>query len=96
MIPLLTALITAQTAVEDDGLGDNELLLMGLAGVLLVSLIAFFILRDARRRAPEGESHSALDSEGQHVKGSRTPPKQRVKQSRAKAKVARQARKRNR
>jgi hypothetical protein len=79
-----------------DGLGQTTLLLMGLAGVLLVAVIAFFILRDARRRAPETTTHQALDSEGRPVKGSRTPPKQRVKTNRAKAKVARQARKRNR
>ena len=96
--PLLLAPVAAanHTTVQDDGLGQSTLLLMGLAGILLVSLIAFFIIRDARRRTPEGDSHSALDSEGQHVKGTRKPPTQRVKQNRAKARTARQARKRNR
>ena len=82
---------------QDDGLGDTEQLLIGLAGIVLVSGIAYAILRDARRRAPETTTtHQALDSDGRPVKGSRTPPNQRVKQNRAKAKVARQARKRNR
>jgi hypothetical protein len=83
-------------ADEDEGLSDTQQLLIGLAGLVLVGGIAFAILRDARRAAPQGESHSALDSEGRHVKGTRKPPKQRVEQSRAKAKTARQARKRNR
>ena len=86
----------SHNTVQDDGLGQSTLLLMGLAGILLVSLIAFLIIRDARRRTPEGESHSALDSQGQHVKGTRKPPKQRLEQNRAKARTARQARKRNR
>jgi hypothetical protein len=81
----------------DDGLGDTEQLLIGLAGIVLVAGIAYAILRDARRRAPETTTAPRpLDSEGRPVKGSRTPPDQRTKQNRAKAKVARQARKRNR
>jgi hypothetical protein len=83
-------------ADEDDGLSETQQLLIALAGIALVTAIALAILRDARRAAPQGESHSALDSEGQHVKGTRKPPKQRVKQNRAKARTARQARKRNR
>ena len=81
---------------EDEGLSETQQLLIALAGIALVAGIAIAILRDAKRAAPEGESHSALDSEGQHVKGTRKPPKQRVKQNRAKARTARQARKRNR
>jgi hypothetical protein len=85
----------APATEEDEGLGDTEQLLIALAGIALVTGIAVAIVRDARQSAPES-SYAALDAEGERVKGSRTPPTKRVKTNRAKAKTARQARKRNR
>ena len=80
-----------------DGLSDTQQLLIALAGIVLLGGIAAAIIRDARRSAPGPVAGgTALDGDGRPVKGSRTPPRRRVKQNRAKAKTARQARKRNR
>ena len=65
--------------------------------MLLVSASRWAIVRDAKQAAPADEpGHAPLDAEGRRIKGSRTPPKQRVQHDRAKARQARQARKRNR
>jgi hypothetical protein len=79
---------------EDDGLNATQELLIGIAGIVLLFGIGWAIIRDARSAAPVDADHP-LD-EGDRPKGSRTPPKQRVKRSRAKAKAARRARKHNR
>ena len=85
-------------ADEDEGsLTRLQEILIAIAGIILVTGIAWAIVRDARQVAPADEAgHAPLDAEGQRVKGSRTPPKQRVQHNRAKARQARQARKRNR
>ena len=56
--------------------------------------IAWAIVRDARQSAPV-TARDTFESD-ERPKGSRTPPKRRVKQGRQRAKRARQARKRNR
>jgi hypothetical protein len=82
-------------ADQDEGLSDRQQLLIVLAGGIFVVGIAWFILRDANRTAPV-EHHRTAEEGGTASKGTRPPKKQRVSQSRAKAKQARQARKRNR
>jgi len=86
----------APTDPAEDGLSDSQQLLIGLAGVVVLGAIAFAIVRDAKSAAPADDRRPSLDDPADRAKGSRTPPKRRVKQSRARAKVARQARKRNR
>jgi hypothetical protein len=81
---------------NQDGLSDWQQLLIGVAAVALLGGIAWAIVRDARAAAPADDRRTSLDDPADRPKGSRTPPKRRVKQNRAKAKVARQARKRNR
>jgi hypothetical protein len=79
---------------EDDGLNRTQELLIGGAGLVLLFGIGWAIVRDARSAAPVDAEHPMEDPD--RPKGSRKPPKQRVKQGRAKAKAARQARKKNR
>jgi hypothetical protein len=79
----------------DEGLSETQQLLIAVAGIALLGGIAWAIVRDARRAAPVEARSPATDS-GERTKGSRTPPKRRVEQNRARAKTARQARKRNR
>ena len=80
----------------DDGLSSTQQLLIGLAGLVLLLGIGLAIVRDARQAAPAGERPAPLRGDDPSPKGSRRPPKQRAAKSRAKAKTARQARKRNR
>jgi hypothetical protein len=84
------------TQDDDDGLSSTQQLLIGVAGIVLVTGIAWAIVRDARRAAPAEERRDDPLHPGTRVKGSRTPPSARVKTQRAKAKAARRARKRNR
>ena len=79
---------------EDEGLNRTQELLIGAAGLVLLFGIGYAIVRDARSAAPVDRDHPVDESD--RPKGSRTPPKRRVQQGRAKAKAARQARKRNR
>jgi hypothetical protein len=88
---------------EDEGLSRTQQLLIALSGIALLGGIAFVILRDANQAAPAASrgrdrvpDGSALDTAEQRAKGSRPPKKQRVAQGRAKAKRARQQRKKNR
>jgi hypothetical protein len=78
----------------DDGLSRTQELLIGVAGIVLLVGIGWAIVRDARQAAPVDRDHPM--EEPDRPKGSRRPPARRVKQGRAKAKAARQARKRNR
>jgi hypothetical protein len=80
---------------DDGGLSAVQQLLIGGAAFLLLGGIAFAIVRDARASAP-AESHGPVDAEGDRIKGTRPPPKQRVQKGRQKAKAARRARRRNR
>ena len=79
---------------EDEGLNRTQELLIGAAGLVLLLGIGWAIVRDARSAAPVDAEHPL--AEGDRPKGSRKPPARRVKQGRAKAKAARQARKKNR
>ena len=79
---------------EDEGLNRTQELLIGGAGLVLLFGIGWAIVRDARSAAPVDAEHPLDDSD--RPKGSRKPPSRRVKQGRAKAKAARQARKKNR
>jgi hypothetical protein len=81
---------------EDEGLDSTQQLLIGVAGIVLVSGIAWAIVRDARRAAPAEDRRDDPLHPGTRTKGSRTPASARVKTGRARAKAARQARKRNR
>ena len=80
---------------QDEGISDRQQLLILLAGGIMVIGIAWFIIRDARRSAPV-DVHRGPEEGGTVSKGTRTPKKQRVSQGRAKAKQARQSRRRNR
>ena len=84
-------------ANDDDGLSGLESALIGLAAAGLIAGLAWFILRDARRRAPveAGKPVTGEVTAGRHP-GSRPTKQQRKAQSRAKARRARQARKRTR
>ena len=84
----------APSPQEDGGLSRRQELLIGGAGIVLLFGIGWAIVRDARSAAPVDSDHPLDDID--RPKGSRTPPKQRVDRSRAKAKAARRARKRNR
>ena len=84
----------APTEDESEGLNRTQELLIGAAGIVLLFGIGWAIVRDARSNAPVDADHPMDDPD--RPKGSRKPPSQRVKQNRAKAKAARQARKRNR
>jgi hypothetical protein len=79
---------------EDEGITERQQLLIILGGGILVVGIAWFILRDARRSAP-AETRQSVEEGGTTSRGTRKPQQQRVSQGRAKAKAARQARKRN-
>ena len=80
---------------EDEGtLNRTQELLIGGAGLVLLFGIGWAIVRDARSAAPVDDEHPMADAD--KPKGSRKPPQRRVQQGRAKAKAARQARKKNR
>jgi hypothetical protein len=83
---------TATTPTETTNSDSNSrlLLILGVgAAVLLLGGIAFVIVRDARRVAPVGDA-DALD------RGSARDSAAQLRRRRAKAKAARQQRKRNR
>jgi hypothetical protein len=79
---------------QDEGLNRTQELLIGGAGLVLLFGIGWAIVRDARSAAPVDDEHPLEDPD--RPKGSRKPSAKRVKQGRAKAKAARQARKKNR
>ena len=84
----------AQTDSSNDGLSRRQELLIGAAGIVLLVGIGWAIVRDAREAAPVDAGHPLDDPD--RPKGSRRPPQQRIRHNRARAKAARQARKRNR
>ncbi|HEX8207894.1 MAG TPA: hypothetical protein VF587_17650 [Solirubrobacteraceae bacterium] len=82
---------------DDDGLNSTQQLLIALSGFVLLFGIGWAIVRDARGAAPvESRRGPASDGEGPRPKGSRTPAGVRHRTNRAKAKAARQARKKSR
>jgi hypothetical protein len=86
-----------QPGSTDDGLSSTQQLLIGLSGFILLGGIAWAIMRDARGAAPsETRAGPAVAGEGPQPKGSRKPAGARHRTSRAKAKAARQARKKSR
>jgi hypothetical protein len=81
----------------DDGLSSRQQLLIALSGIVLLLGIAWAIVRDARSAAPADTRDAARESgDAPRPKGSQTPAGVRHRTSRAKAKAARQARKRAR
>ena len=91
--------VPAQTGAQsdpaaDEGLSRTQQLLIGVAGFVLLVGIGLAIVRDARQAAPAGE-HDSLET-GESAKGSRRPKRKRVAQGRARAKRAKQARRKNR
>jgi hypothetical protein len=83
---------------RDDGLSSSQQLLIGVSGIILVAGIAWAILRDARSAAPVvmRRRGGREDEDVHRPKGSQKPAGARHRQSRAKAKAARQARKKAR
>ena len=86
---------TTDTDDDGDGLSEQQQLLIALAGIVLLFGIGWAIVRDARSRAPVEERTRAADG-SERPKATKPPPVRRAQQSRAKAKAARRARKRNR
>ena len=84
-----TTSTTATTSTEPTGNSHTTILLAALAAIVLLCAIGFVIARDARRVAP------ATDAELADARSSRDPAVA-LRRRRAKAKAARQQRKRNR
>ena len=76
---------------EDDGLSNRQQVLIGLSGFVLLLGIGWAIVRDARSAAPVEDRRAAGDDP--RPKGSQKPAGVRHRENRAKAKAARQARK---
>ena len=83
---------------EDDGLSSTQQMLIGASGFILLFGIAWLIVRDARGAAPAEGRGGAPGAAGDapQPKGSRKPAGVRHRTNRAKAKAARQARKKAR
>lgn len=86
---------TTDTDDDGDGLSEQQQLLIALGGIVLLIGIGWAIVRDARSRAPVEERTRGADG-GELPRATKPPPVRRAQQSRAKAKAARRARKRNR
>jgi hypothetical protein len=85
---------TGPTRPSDDGLSSTQQLLIASSGIILLFGIGWLIVRDARGAAPVETRRPA--GETPQRKGSQTPAGVRHRTSRAKAKAARQARKKSR
>ncbi len=82
---------------NDDGLSSTQQLLIVLSALVLMGGIAYAIMRDARSAAPaEPRRGQALPGETPKPRGSQKPAGARHRDNRAKAKAARQARKKAR
>jgi hypothetical protein len=86
--PVATTPSSSSTGSDDLGT-TGEILLFG-GGVLALTVIVWFIWRDARRRAPLTANEVPYDED------SLKTPHQKKRQARAKGKQAKQARRRNR
>ncbi|HEX2087198.1 MAG TPA: hypothetical protein VHF89_16065 [Solirubrobacteraceae bacterium] len=94
--PQPQTVVEEANAEDDDGMSATQQLLIGLAGFALLGGIAWLILRDARGAAPAAGSRDPAAGDAPQPKGSQKPAGARHRQSRAKAKAARQARKKAR
>lgn len=81
---------TNTTSTDPGGIDASMAFLLFGAGVVLLGAIVFFIYRDARRRAPVAEGHTAHD---ERPVGS---PHRKKRDARARAKRAKAARRQNR
>ena len=86
-----TTATTATTASKESEPHNSRSLILVVAGaaVLLLSGVAFVIIRDARKVAPAGDIELMEGSTPRHTEAA-------LRKRRAKAKAARQQRKRNR
>lgn len=100
--PLPSSPTTTQTvtptvttnSTDTGGLSDSVALIGVIIGIIVVTLIGVFIARDARRRAPKRGTdpfHSQEVTPDMHQGGHKAKQRQR-----AKARAAKQARRRNR
>jgi hypothetical protein len=85
---------TAFTTTDDGGIDSGLAFLIVLGGVALLTAVAFFIIRDARRRAPK-EAPNPFVSETVAADAHRSA-KDAKRKARAKSKAARAQRRRNR
>ena len=85
-----------QGADDDEGLSSTQTLLIGLSAFVLLFGIGWAIVRDARSVAPVEARAAPVAGESPQPRGSRAPAGVRHQHSRAKAKAARQARKKAR
>jgi hypothetical protein len=82
---------------NDDGLSSTQQLLIVLSALLVMGVIAWAIMRDARNAAPaETRGAPVAAGDAPQPRGSRRPASVRHRDNRAKAKAARQARKKAR
>ncbi len=82
---------------DEDGLSSTQQMLIVLSALILMGGIAWAIMRDARSAAPaETRGAPAAAGDGPQPRGSRKPAGVRHRDNRAKAKAARQARKKAR
>jgi hypothetical protein len=84
-----TPTVASTNTTSNSSLGDGAEILIGIGAVLLLGGIGYGIWWDARRRAPAVAGDSLYEEPD-------SAPHAKKKQQRAKAKRARQARKRNR
>ncbi len=84
---------TTSGSLDDGGIASWQQVLIVIAGVVLLTGIAIAIVRDARSRAPMKETDIDAGKRGSDAHQTAKATKQK---QRAKAKAARQARRRNR
>jgi hypothetical protein len=85
-----TTTATTSSTASSGSLSTGVVVMMVIGGLVLIGGIAYLILRDARAAAPKRRG------ERTGPKMTQTPRADRVQRSRARAKAARQARKRTR
>ncbi len=92
-----TTVAPDQRNQDEEGLSSTQQLLIVLSALVLMGGIAWAIMRDARNAAPaEARSAPATAGDAPQPRGSRRPAGVRQRDNRAKAKAARQARKKAR